>query len=118
MDSRSVNKMRGVWRCAYLLRFKTLLVLILALNIVVFIVLNSFMLNDKDELGKYKRRGKRLNYFKVEITSGPPSMAAGDDCRVSRKLEKSQLKFNSAIALSSSFLQINIFTPQRAMYYK
>ena len=68
--------MRGVWRCVYLLRFRTLLVLILALNIVVFIVLNSFMLHDKDELGKYNRQGKRLNYFKFEITSG----SAGDDC--------------------------------------
>ena len=58
--------MRGAWSFVHLLRFKTLLVLILALNIVVFIVLNSFMLRDKDEFGKYKRRGKRLNYIKVE----------------------------------------------------
>lgn len=55
--------MRGTWKCIYLLRFKTLLVLILALNIVVFIILNSFMLHDKDEPGKYERPGKRLSYF-------------------------------------------------------
>lgn len=79
--------MRGIRRCVYLLHFKTLLVLILALNIVVFIVLNSIMLHDKDELGKYKRRGNRLNYFKVGITSGPPSMAAGDDYRCIRAPE-------------------------------
>lgn len=72
--------MRGVWRFVHPLRFKTLLVLILAINFVVFIVLNSFMLQDKDELDKYKRRGKRLNYFKVEITTG----SAGDDCRYIR----------------------------------
>lgn len=86
--TQSVNNMRGIWRCVYLLRFKTLLVLILALNIVVFIVLNSFMLKDKDELGKCKRRGKHLNYFKVEFTSGPPSMIPGDDCRHLRNWRK------------------------------
>ena len=43
--------------------------LILALNIVVFIVFNSFMLLGKDELGKYKRSGKRLRYFDAQINS-------------------------------------------------
>ena len=62
----------------------SLIITIIIIVIVVFIVLNSFMLHDKDEIGKYKRRGKRLNYFKVEITTG----SAGDDCRYINRVSK------------------------------
>lgn len=45
--------MRGTLTGIYYPRFRTLLVLVLVLNVVIFVLLNCFILHDKDNLGKY-----------------------------------------------------------------